>query len=91
MPWRELSFLSFGKVRASYGVVVFNPSLPNATNLITVPGWDGWGGSLDPSFVWDRNLYSKCDRGNAYLNRNVKEEFEIGTIAFFSTTGFQPA
>jgi TonB-linked SusC/RagA family outer membrane protein len=77
---RELSFLSFGKVRASYGVVGIQPqAYQTATNFVTRTWVDGWGGSLDPSLYGTGTYIQSVNRGNAYLKPERKEEFEIGT------------
>lgn len=83
---RELPFLSFGKVRASYGVVGIQPqAYQTATNFVTRTWSDGWGGALDPSLYGTGTYIQSVNRGNAYLKPERKEEFELGTdLRFFS-------
>jgi hypothetical protein len=82
----DLSFLSFGKIRASYGVVGIQPqAYQTATNFVTRTWVDGWGGALDPSLYGTGTYIQSVNRGNAYLKPERKEEFEIGTdLRFFS-------
>jgi TonB-linked SusC/RagA family outer membrane protein len=82
----ELSFLSFGKIRASYGVVGIQPqAYQTATNFVTRTWSDGWGGALDPSLYGTGTYIQSVNRGNAYLKPERKEEFEVGTdLRFFS-------
>jgi TonB-linked SusC/RagA family outer membrane protein len=83
---RELSFLSFGKVRASYGVVGIQPqAYQTATNFVTRTWVDGWGGALDPGLYGTGTYIQSVNRGNAYLKPERKEEFELGTdLRFFN-------
>jgi TonB-linked SusC/RagA family outer membrane protein len=82
---RKWDFLSFGKIRASYGVVGIQPqAYQTATNFVTRTWVDGWGGALDPSLYGTGTYIQSVNRGNAYLKPERKEEFEIGTdLRFF--------
>jgi TonB-linked SusC/RagA family outer membrane protein len=77
--------LSFGKLRASYGVVGIQPQAYQTTTNFVVRTWgDGWGGSLDPSLYGSGTYIQSVNKGNAYLKPEQKKEFEIGTdLRFF--------
>lgn len=77
--------LSFGKVRASYGVVGIQPQpYQTATNFVVRTWSDGWGGSLDPSLYGSGTYIQSVNKGNAYLKPEQKKELEIGTdLRFF--------
>ncbi len=88
----QLSFLknntifSFGKLRASFGIVGIQPlTYQTATNFI-VPTWeDGYGGSITASQYGTGTYVQSANRGNPYLKPEQKKEFEIGTdLRFFS-------
>jgi TonB-linked SusC/RagA family outer membrane protein len=74
----HVNFLSFGKLRASYGVVGIQPqAYQTATNFVGRTWSDGWGGALDPSLYGGTYIQS-VNRGNAYLKPERKEELELG-------------
>ena len=88
----QLSFLknnsvfSFGKLRASFGIVGIQPqTYQTATNFI-VPTWeDGYGGSIAASQYGTGTYVQSASRGNAYLRPERKKEFEVGTdLRFFN-------
>ncbi len=77
--------LSFGKLRASFGIVGIQPqSYQTNTNFI-VPSWgDGLGGSVDASLYGVGTYVQSVNRGNALLKPERKQEFEVGTdLRFF--------
>lgn len=84
--FHKWEFLSFGKLRASYGVVGIQPqAYQTATNFVVRNWSDGWGGNLDPSLYGTGTYIQSVNRGNAYLKPERKEEFEIGTdLRFFN-------
>lgn len=84
--FKKLSFFSFGKVRASYGIVGIQPqAYQTATNFVVRTWQDGFGGLLDPSLYGTGTYIQSVNRGNAYLKPERKQEFEIGTdLRFFS-------
>lgn len=72
--------LSFGKIRASYGVVGIQPTAYQTSTNFVVRTWDdGWGGSLDPSLYGEGSYIQSVNKGNPYLKPEQKKEFEIGT------------
>lgn len=77
--------ISFGKIRASYGVVGIQPQAYQTSTNFVVRTWnDGWGGALDPSLYGTGSYIQSVNRGNSYLKPERKEEFEIGTdLRFF--------
>ena len=82
---KNVKALSFGKIRASYGVVGIQPqAYQTATNFVVRTWQDGWGGALDPSLYGSGTYIQSVNKGNAYLKPERKEEFEIGTdLRFF--------
>lgn len=82
---RSFRPLSFGKLRASYGVVGIQPqAYQTATNFVVRTWSDGWGGLLDPSLYGSGTYIQSVNRGNAYLKPEQKKEFEAGTdLRFF--------
>ncbi len=83
--FRNIEFLSFGKLRASYGVVGIQPqAYQTATNFVVRTWNDGWGGALDPSLYGSGTFIQSVNKGNAYLKPERKQEFEVGTdLRFF--------
>lgn len=83
---KNSTVLSFGKLRASYGIVGIQPqAYQTATNFVVRSWQDGFGGSLDPSLYGTGTYLQSVNRGNAFLKPERKQEFEIGTdLRFFS-------
>ncbi|MBO9564998.1 MAG: SusC/RagA family TonB-linked outer membrane protein [Niastella sp.] len=82
---QHVKFLTFGKLRASYGVVGIQPqAYQTATNFVVRTWSDGWGGALDPSLYGAGTYIQSVNKGNAYLKPEKKQEFELGTdLRFF--------
>jgi TonB-linked SusC/RagA family outer membrane protein len=75
----HVDFLSFGKLRASYGIVGIQPqAYQTSTNFVVRTWGDGFGGSLDPSLYGTGSYIQSVNRGNSYLKPERKEEFELG-------------
>ncbi len=87
LPFMKNSNLfSFGKLRASFGIVGIQPqTYQTATNFI-VPTWeDGYGGTITASQYGTGTYVQSANKGNPYLKPERKKEFEIGTdLRFFN-------
>lgn len=83
--FKSLSWLSFGKLRTSYGIVGVQPLAYRTQTLFLPRSWgDGFGGSLDPSQFGTGSFVQDNDRGNPLLQPERKKEFEIGAdLRFF--------
>lgn len=77
--------LSFGKLRASYGVVGIQPTPYQTSTNFFVPSWaDGFGGNIDAGLYGVGTYVQSGNKGNAYLKPEKKQEFELGTdLRFF--------
>lgn len=76
----HMNFLSFGKLRASFGVVGIQPqAYQTSTNFVGRTFGDGFGGALDPGLYGVGSYIQSVNRGNAFLKPERKEEFELGT------------
>lgn len=75
-----LTWLSFGKLRASFGIVGVQPLTYRTSTLYTARTWgDGLGGALDPALYGTGSYLQDDDKGNPYLRPERKQEFEVGT------------
>ncbi|NBC09576.1 MAG: SusC/RagA family TonB-linked outer membrane protein [Bacteroidetes bacterium] len=80
VPAFSEGFLSFGKLRFSYGEVGVQPARYNTTNIFIAPNYsDEYGGSLDGGLFGDGSFVPSSQRGSASLRPERKKEFEIGT------------
>ncbi|UOB18536.1 SusC/RagA family TonB-linked outer membrane protein [Abyssalbus ytuae] len=84
-PFRDSNFLSFGKLRASYGEVGVQPERYNTTNSYTSPTYgDAYGGSLNLGLFGNGGFVPRSARGNASLKPERKRELEFGAdLRFF--------
>lgn len=74
------SWLSFGKVRASFGIVGVQPLAYRTETIFNTRTWgDGFGGALDPSQYGTGSFVQDNDKGNPFLRPEQKQEFELGT------------
>jgi TonB-linked SusC/RagA family outer membrane protein len=76
----KTKYVSFGKLRASFGIVGIQPAAYNTATNFFVPNW---GEFLDPNL--DGSLFGlgtyvqSRSKGNPYLRPEKKKEIEIGT------------
>jgi TonB-linked SusC/RagA family outer membrane protein len=76
---QSAKWLSFGKVRASFGVVGVQPLSYNTATTFTARSWgDGLGGALDPALYGTGSYLQNDDRGNPFLRPERKQEMEFG-------------
>ncbi|MFN3299022.1 MAG: SusC/RagA family TonB-linked outer membrane protein [Sediminibacterium sp.] len=82
----SVNWLSFGKLRASFGIVGVQPASYNTFTNYTTRTWgDGLGGALDPALYGTGSYLQNDDRGNQYLKPERKQELEFGTdLRFFN-------
>ncbi|MEJ8818590.1 SusC/RagA family TonB-linked outer membrane protein [Lacibacter sp. H407] len=82
----SLKWLSFGKLRASFGIVGVQPGSYNTMTNFTARSWtDGLGGALDPALYGTGSYLQNDDKGNPYLKPERKQEIEFGTdLRFFN-------
>ena len=74
----ELDFLSFGKVRVSYGEVGIEAAPYSTSTVITTGGiTSGWGDGYDGS-LFGNPLTQSATRGNPNLKEERIKEMEIG-------------
>ncbi|MBZ9787209.1 SusC/RagA family TonB-linked outer membrane protein [Psychroflexus sp. CAK57W] len=81
----EDSFLSFGKLRTSYGEVGIQPGRYNTSNTFVSPSLgDSFGGNLDISLFGNGGFVPAASRGNSSLKPERKKETELGLdLRFF--------
>lgn len=73
-------FLSFAKLRASYGEVGQEPGPYNTNNQIVQPTFaDSFGGSLGTGLFGNAGFTQSVVLGNPFLVPERKKEFEFGT------------
>jgi outer membrane receptor protein involved in Fe transport len=76
----KLSFLSFGKLRVSYGEVGVQPARYNTSNLYVSPTYgDEYGGSLALPLYGNGGFVPSSSRGGANLKPERKKEIDCGT------------
>ena len=77
--------LSFGKLRASYGIVGVQPAVYRTqTNFVSAGTGTGWGDFLDAAFYGGGYEQSSL-QGNPLIRPERKTEWEIGTdLRFFN-------
>jgi len=73
------NWLSFGKIRASFGIVGVQPLAYRTTTIYNTRTWtDGFGGALDPAQYGTGSYVQDNDKGNPFLQPERKQEFEVG-------------
>lgn len=76
---QSAKWLSFGKLRASMGIVGVQPqAYQTATNYVTRTWVDGLGGALDPSLYGTGSYIQSVNKGNPFLRPERKQEIEAG-------------
>jgi len=91
------TWLSFGKIRASMGIVGVQPqAYQTATNYVTRAWQDGLGGAIDPALYGTGSYIQSVNKGNPFLRPERKQEMELGLdLRFlnnklsFSISGYQ--
>lgn len=78
--------LTFGKLRASFGIVGIQPSPYQTSNVFVAPTWTDQLLSTITSNLYGTGTYvQSSNKGNAQLRPEKKQEFEVGTdLRFFS-------
>ncbi len=77
--FENVNWLSFGKLRASFGIVGVQPlSYQTSTNYVSRTWGDGLGGALDPALYGTGSYVQNDDKGNPFLQPERKNEFELG-------------
>ena len=77
--FENIKALSFGKLRASLGVVGVQPlSYRTRTDFVTRTFSDGFGGALDPALYGSGSYLQSVNGGNPFLRPERKEEMEFG-------------
>lgn len=77
--FESVNWLSFGKIRTSFGIVGVQPlTYQTATTFVSRSWGDGLGGALDPALYGTGSYVQNDDRGNPFLRPEQKQEFEIG-------------
>ncbi len=76
---QSAKWLSFGKLRASMGIVGVQPqAYQTATNYVTRTWVDGLGGALDPALYGTGSYIQSVNKGNPFLRPERKQEMEAG-------------
>ena len=76
----KTDWLSFGKLRVSYGEVGREPGAYATNNTIVQPTYgDGLGGSLSTGLYGNGGFTTSVNQGNEFLGPERKKEYEIGT------------
>jgi TonB-linked SusC/RagA family outer membrane protein len=76
---QSAKWLSFGKLRASMGIVGVQPqAYQTATNYVTRTWQDGLGGALDPALYGTGSYIQSVNKGNPFLRPERKQEIEAG-------------
>jgi TonB-linked SusC/RagA family outer membrane protein len=83
--FKENKLFSFGKLRASFGVVGIQPAPYNTNTYFISPNYvDDSNPNLDGSIFGAGTYTQSQSRGNPYLRPEKKQEFEVGTdLRFF--------
>lgn len=86
IPALSEGFLSFGKLRFSYGEVGVQPARYNTTNIFVSPSFsDEYGGALAGGLFGNGAFVPSAQRGSAALRPERKKETEIGAdLRFFN-------
>lgn len=82
----SVKWLSFGKLRAAFGIVGVQPATYNTITNFTARSWsDGLGGALDPALYGTGSYLQNDDKGNPFLKPERKQELEFGAdLRFFN-------
>ncbi|HHP7241649.1 MAG TPA: SusC/RagA family TonB-linked outer membrane protein [Cyclobacteriaceae bacterium] len=76
----DINFLSFAKLRASYGEVGQEPGPYNTNNRIVQPTYtDALGGSISTGLFGNGGFTESIALGNPFLEPERKTEIELGT------------
>ncbi|MCI5083470.1 MAG: SusC/RagA family TonB-linked outer membrane protein [Saprospiraceae bacterium] len=79
LPGMKSDFLSFGKLRFSYGEVGVQPARYNTSNIFVSPVFgDQYGGDLAGGLYGNGAFVASTQRGSANLRPERKKETEIG-------------
>jgi TonB-linked SusC/RagA family outer membrane protein len=79
LPGFQNDFLSFGKLRVSYGEVGVQPARYNTTNIFVSPVFgDQYGGDLAGGLFGNGAFVASSQRGNPDLRPERKRETEVG-------------
>ncbi|MGI4874810.1 MAG: SusC/RagA family TonB-linked outer membrane protein [Janthinobacterium lividum] len=83
--FKDNKVFSFGKLRASFGIVGIQPATYNTQTYFTSPNFvDDSSPNLDGSIFGAGTYVQSQSKGNAYLRPEQKREFEVGTdLRFF--------
>ncbi len=83
--FNDSRILSFGKLRASFGMVGIQPSAYRTATNFFVPNWtELLDPNLDGSLFGTGTYVQSRSKGNPYLRPEKKKEFELGTdLRFF--------
>jgi TonB-linked SusC/RagA family outer membrane protein len=83
---QDSKWLSFGKLRTSFGIVGVQPLAYNTATIFTARSWgDGLGGALDPALYGTGSYVQNDDKGNPFLQPERKQELELGAdLRFFN-------
>ncbi|OYZ01927.1 MAG: hypothetical protein B7Y37_04845 [Sphingobacteriia bacterium 28-36-52] len=77
--FENAKWFSFGKIRASMGIVGVQPqAYQTATNYVTRTWQDGLGGALDPALYGTGSYIQSVNKGNPFLRPERKQEVEAG-------------
>ncbi len=82
---QNVKWLSFGKIRSSFGIVGVQPlAYQTQTNFVTRTWQDGLGGALDPALYGTGSYIQSVNKGNPFLRPERKQEIEGGLdLRFF--------
>ncbi|RZM26650.1 MAG: SusC/RagA family TonB-linked outer membrane protein, partial [Pedobacter sp.] len=87
---KENAILSFGKLRASFGIVGIQPqAYRTATNYTSSTIGDVLNPYLDPNLYSTGSYLQSNSKGNPALKPERKQEFELGTDLRFFNNSFQ--
>ncbi len=79
LPGMKSDFLSFGKLRFSYGEVGVQPARYNTSNIFVSPVFgDQYGGDLAGGLYGNGAFVASTQRGSANLRPERKKETEVG-------------
>ena len=83
--FKKSKMFSFGKLRASFGMVGIQPSAYKTSTNFFVPNWaELLDPNLDGSLFGIGTYVQSRSKGNPYLRPEKKKEFELGTdLRFF--------
>ena len=79
LPVFKNSLLSFGKLRASYGVVGVQPDAYRNTTTYVTASFSSWGGPVSGTGYGNGAFVQSTRQGDPYLKPERKTEWELGT------------